>query len=197
MSPQSSPPREATGLTELPGWLRGLDLSDDERKRAQRQIGKRVVQQVSGCIRWGGPIGHNGYGRIYLGKRTIQAHRVAWILHNRQPIPEGMIVCHHCDNRPCINPDHLFLGTPADNCHDRVQKGRGAQGVRCGQSRLTAEQVIEIRLSPLTMRELSSIYNLSEARIRDVWLNKSYKDVPVKRPEHLRGHPYRRNGNAA
>ena len=66
-----------------------------------------------------------GYGRVNVGQGEIRnAHSVAWELVNG-PIPNGMHVCHHCDNPPCCNPVHLWLGTPADNAHDREQKGRG------------------------------------------------------------------------
>lgn len=69
----------------------------------------------------------SGYGRVRFEKKSTYAHRVAWIL-THGPIPEGMVVCHHCDNPPCCNPKHLFVGTQADNVHDRDRKGRGIGG---------------------------------------------------------------------
>jgi len=68
-------------------------------------------------------VNHNGYGRLWVGGHTVAAHRFAWELAYG-PIPHGMQVCHHCDNRRCVRPDHLFLGTALDNARDRDTKGR-------------------------------------------------------------------------
>jgi len=75
------------------------------------------------CVEW--PFGGNGkgYGMVFYGGSMRLAHRVAYEMANH-PIPEGMAVCHSCDNPPCINPKHLWLGTRADNNADRVVKGR-------------------------------------------------------------------------
>src|SRR5215831_3340072 len=66
-----------------------------------------------------------GYVLFNLGWRRIVAHRASWILHNG-PIPEGMCVLHRCDNPPCVNPEHLWLGTQSDNVYDAIKKGRHA-----------------------------------------------------------------------
>ena len=71
------------------------------------------------CLEWDGCIGHNGYG--YLGTELV--HRAVYE-EVRGPILEGLLVCHKCDNPPCINIDHLFLGSHADNLHDAMEKGR-------------------------------------------------------------------------
>lgn len=85
-----------------------------------------------------------GYGAFYLNGRHQPASRVAYML-TYGDIPPGVVVCHRCDNPPCCNPAHLFLGTPQDNDADRVAKGRQARGSRNGYAKLTERQVWAIR----------------------------------------------------
>jgi hypothetical protein len=117
-----------------------------------------------------------GYGRVRLqyGGRgnprqrvEVKAHRLAWELTNG-PIPEGMCVCHTCDNPPCCNPEHLFIGTQADNDRDRDEKGRTPRGEHHSQSKLTVSDVRAIRRMRRdghTYRGLAAQFNVTNGTI--------------------------------
>jgi hypothetical protein len=109
----------------------------------------QVQKQDNGCWLWTGPLGRRGYGKVMVNHTRWQAHRYAWTLH-RGSIPAGLYVCHNCpggDNPTCINPDHLFLGTDADNQRDSIAKGRRdhLRGQGNSQAKLTEEMVRAMR----------------------------------------------------
>lgn len=99
---------------------------------------------MSQCWEWEGCIQSNGYGRITNQRRTQYAHRFMWEAFNG-PIPNGFDVCHTCDNRKCVNPGHLFLGSRHDNMRDAVIKNRVQRGEDRYNAVLTEEIVREAR----------------------------------------------------
>src|SRR6266849_9665950 len=112
---------------------------------------------VNGCWRW--RKGHTyGYGRMSIGCRPVRAHRFAWQLFNG-PIPAGLCVLHRCDNPRCVNPDHLFLGTPLDNSRDMIRKGR--QRYIGAPPRIPAETVHAIRAAEGTYQAIADRFGVS------------------------------------
>lgn len=115
------------------------------------------------CWSWIGNLESTGYGRIYYQGKTRKAHRLSWELHYGT-IPDGMFVCHHCDNPACVNPAHLFLGKPADNSNDMVSKGRAASGEKHGTCKLKEVDIPTIRqmaAAGLTYTEIGKRYEVA------------------------------------
>lgn len=99
------------------------------------------VEKTDSCWNWIGGKYSNGYGCMFVGRKLTGAHRVSWMVHNGA-IPSGMQILHRCDNPPCVNPDHLFLGSQLENIRDMLGKNRGGQH-KCRT--VTASDVIAIR----------------------------------------------------
>ena len=115
------------------------------------------------CWEWQNNLSHNGYGLFGIyqaGKvKGWRAHRYAWTITNG-PIPEGLNVLHHCDNRRCCNPKHLFIGTQKENIHDRDAKGRTANGEQHGHCKLTNDIVRMIKSIPRDISDAKVVKEL-------------------------------------
>lgn len=103
-----------------------------------------ILYHGSRCWEWKSGFSQNGYGNVKLLNKTRYTHRVSYELAFGD-IPNGLYVLHHCDNRKCVNPSHLFLGTARDNSDDKVYKNRQPRGETNGRCKLSDEQVAEIR----------------------------------------------------
>lgn len=132
----------------------------------RRFWGRVIIFDGNHCWEWNGAKS-NGYGSFRINGKSHYAHRVSWLINNGR-IPEGFFVCHKCDNRSCVNPKHLFLGTAKDNVSDCVNKDRHARGERNGHAKLTAYLVQKIRqacLSGYSQREIARRLSLSNGTV--------------------------------
>lgn len=142
---------------------------------------RKVRKDSNGCWEWTGAITSAGYGNFSVSRKGIrkswQAHRYSFLLAGKK-LPANLHLCHRCDNRSCVNPDHLFPGTDADNGRDRAIKGRGK---RYELRRLSRDRVIEIRLLSklgVPCSVLARSAGLSPAPMRRVINGISYGELP-------------------
>jgi hypothetical protein len=124
----------------------------DRKTSAKRWGGTR-------CHEWTGYIQINGYGQIHNKGASCYVHHVAWELANGRK-PKRLWVLHHCDNRKCVNPKHLFLGTRADNTADMMSKSRHAHGERVSSAKLTEKQVMRILIDSRKQKDIAKDYGV-------------------------------------
>jgi hypothetical protein len=133
-----------------------------------------------GCIEWTGPLHRNGHGLIRFYKGSKFASRVAWEL-KFGPIPEGLVVRHKCDNPPCVNAEHLEIGTQADNIADMVTRDRHTRGERSALAKLTDAEVIDVRTRAShgeTLTSIAKLYGMSSSHIGDIVKGRYWKHLP-------------------
>ena len=133
---------------------------------------------MSDCINWEHSKDKNGYGLLKVDGKTTRAHRAIWEAANSIKIPAGLWVLHKCDNPSCVNPEHLYVGTPTQNMQDRKDrgrntgwKGRDQVGMSNSNRKLTLEDVAYIRENRRygMSKVLAAKYNTSAAYIRRIW----------------------------
>lgn len=169
---------------------------------AERFADKWVPEPTSGCWLWTAALSQNGYGKLSVrAGRPGFAHRISWELHRGEKVPSGAFVCHRCDTPGCVNPDHLFVGSPKDNTQDAIKKGRfrqfrilrgdenpmrakpwlAARGERAKKSRITVSDVPRIRERAALGERLSAIasdFGVSFNAIRLIVKRINWRHVP-------------------
>lgn len=161
---------------------------DNERSHAPLEVRFwRYVEKTDSCWLWTGKsLNKKGYGQIQIGGQGTKhktAHRLSYELHHG-PIPDGMVVMHSCDNPGCVNPDHLSLGTQSQNILDAFARGRKNAipphvfGEKCGASKLTEAQAIDVIKSSEPMKILAARFGVSNSAIERIKNGKSWRHLP-------------------
>jgi hypothetical protein len=155
-----------------------------------RRFLAKTEERSNGCVEWRGCIQSNGYGRFRLDNKTEYAHRAAYLLFVGS-IPPGNDVCHSCDNRKCVNQEHLFVGTRADNMADAVMKGRQAKGEKLGfqcrgernhNAKLLPDNIrtiIELKRLGCCTKRIASQFGVTTDNVRRIVRRNTWRHVNV------------------
>ena len=153
-------------------WCVGTPVLNHDRIAARLSL-YSIPEPNSGCWLWTANYDKGGYGRIKYKGRDIGAHRASWIIY-RGSIPPGAFVCHKCDVPECINPDHLYLGNHRENMQDKCTRNRQARGEGNGQSKLTSEQVLQIKSDPRIHRIIAASYGIHRVTVSKIKRGKKW-----------------------
>jgi len=161
-------------------WYRHGDPHYKRKTMMERFYDKIDLIPFSTCWYWSGYLDKNGYGSLKINKSTKRAHRISYEIH-KEPIPSGLIVMHSCDTPTCVNPDHLLVGTYAENSADMVKKGRSnsARGERSGSSKLKEKDIIEIRdlLNVIPKNKIAALYGVNRGVIYKIMTRRIWSHV--------------------
>lgn len=155
-------------------WSR---LSAERRPTIREAFASKYEVDENGCHIWTGILGWDGYGILAYGKKNYRANRLALELAGHV-LPPGSFACHTCDNPRCVNPEHLYVGTPQSNMRDAKARGRVRRGETSASAKLTAEAVIEIRQSSLTHEKLAEKFNVSRAAVSLASSRRTWRHLP-------------------
>ncbi|MBK3333561.1 HNH endonuclease [Burkholderia pseudomallei] len=152
----------------------------DERLIA-RFWSKVDIRGPDDCWEWQAGINSHGYGAFWLDGHTVGAHCVSYVIA-KGPIPDGLFVCHRCDNRKCVNPRHFFAGTCADNQQDMASKGRGVdrKGEKHHLARFTEAQIIEMRClrGELSQNKIAARFGTTQQTVSKILRGKRWGHLP-------------------
>lgn len=163
-------------------------------ERFESQINKTT----NDCWIWVGEIAEHGGGVLRIGGQILSAYRLSYEIYNGE-IPKGLCVCHECDVRACVNPDHLWLGTHAENMADAARKNRMHPGEQSAQSKLTEKQVVEIislyKTGEYSQQQLADKFNVQHSIISGIITGKNWKHLDIDRSFRKgKGSPGNKNG---
>lgn len=140
---------------------------------------RSIINPETGCWEWQKPLHIRGYGQVCHDAKQVLAHRFSYETFKGE-IPDGLHVCHTCDNRKCVNPDHLWLGTNADNTTDKVRKGRHVYGTKAHCAKLSDEKVLEIVNlveGGMSQGKVAKMYGISQPVVSRIMSGESWAHV--------------------
>jgi hypothetical protein len=165
----------------------------DDYAAVMLRIRAHSMTDAGNCVVWVGPVGPTGYGIIRFRQKNMRVHRVAYEATSG-PIPTGMCVCHTCDNRACVNPDHLFLGTHAENMRDMARKKRANNAAAVQASKLsrprgtehhasildeeTVSTMRDMRRAGLTLKAVASTFGIDFRTVYSATVGETWSHVP-------------------
>lgn len=150
----------------------------DAMKLAYKFWSRVDVCGADDCWEWQGARRRTNYGQMYVGDRMREATHVSILIATGDWPEAGKVVCHHCDNPPCVNPNHLFVGTRAENNADKTAKRRCPAGEKHWSAKLTESDVREILASPLSQSKAGAKFGVAPITISHIRRGATWAHIP-------------------